>query len=480
VIDPTASRNDDSGPTRLAVSRLAQEDSLNRVLALLFIASVAAPSGLGCTGSAGSLGSGSGGGPGGSGAGGATGVAGASGGGGTSGGAGSNGSVGGSSSGGTTGTAGATGTGGSGGTPTGTGGATGAGGSLTGGGGAMTIGASYFIGADITDQETQPAATRANLLTLMKAHGFNYVRLRTFVDPKAADGYDKTNGFDDIAHTVAFGKQVKDAGMGFLLDFHYSDNWADPGKQCVPVAWQSITTIAGMATAVHDYTKDAITQLVAGGARPDMVQIGNETTPGMLLHVCNAQGQQTGPNRIQGAATTAGWPNLGMLLKAGVAGVREVDPGILISFHIDRGDDFAASKNWIDNAIKQGAVFDAFGESCYQQYQGVPSDPVATKAGWTSTFTQLIAAYPTLRFFAAEYGPMEREINDVLFNLPGNKGMGTFDWEPTTSGTWNAAQPSDPMGTTTHALFRRNGNTYMTLADLPLYTQMMMDYASRL
>jgi len=383
-------------------------------------------------------------------------------------------------SGGATGAGGGSATGGS----TGSAGATGTGGAITGAGGAAGAGGntlpSFFFGADITDQEPAPAAAISNLLTQMKAHGFNFVRLRTFVDPKAADGYDKTNGFDDIIHTVAFGKIVKDAGMGLLIDFHMSDNWADPGKQCVPVAWQTLTTIADLSAAVHDYTKNAITQLIAGGARPDMVQIGNETTPGMLLHVCNAQGQQTGPNRIQGAATTAGWPNLGMLLKAGVAGVREVDPGILISFHIDRGDDFAASKNWIDNAIKQGAVFDAFGESCYQQYQGVPSDPVATKAGWTSTFTQLIAAYPTLRFFAAEYGPMEREINDVLFNLPGNKGMGTFDWEPTTSGTWNAAQPSDPMGTTTHALFRRNGNTYTALADLALYATMMMDYASRL
>jgi len=365
-------------------------------------------------------------------------------------------------------------TAGTGGASTGAGGATGAAGA---GGNNLP---SFFFGADITDQEPAPAAAIANLLMQMKAHGFNFVRLRTFVDPRAADGYDKTNGFDDIAHTVAFGKVIKDAGMGLLVDFHMSDNWADPGKQCVPVAWQTLTTIASLSSALHDYTKSAIMALIAGGARPDMVQIGNETTPGMLLHVCNAQGQPTGSAPIQGAASTAGWPNLGMLLKAGVAAVKEVDPGILVSFHIDRGNDFAASKNWIDNAIKQGAVFDAFGESCYQQYQGNPADPVATKAGWTSTFTQLVTTYPNLRFFAAEYGPMERDINDVVFGLPGNKGMGTFDWEPTTGGSWNAAQPSDPAGTTTHALFRRNGNTYTALADLPLYTQMMMDYASRL
>ena len=74
----------------------------------------------------------------------------------------------------------------------------------------------------------------------MKSHGFNYIRLRTFVDPRASDGYDKNNGYDDIAHTIDFGKQIKDAGMGLLVDFHYSDNWADPGKQCVPVAWQGV------------------------------------------------------------------------------------------------------------------------------------------------------------------------------------------------------------------------------------------------
>jgi arabinogalactan endo-1,4-beta-galactosidase len=370
-----------------------------------------------------------------------------------------------------TGAAGAVGNGGA----PGMGGATGIGGAA--GGGTLP---SFFFGADITDQETAPAAAISNLLTQMKSYGFNFIRLRTFVDPRAADGYDKNNGFDDIAHTVTFGKMIKDAGMGLLIDFHMSDNWADPGKQCVPVAWQVYTNIAELATAVHDYTKDAITKLIAGGARPDMVQIGNETTPGMLLHTCDARGQVTGNNPVQGAASTAGWPNLGALLKAGVAGVKEVDPGILISFHIDRGHSFSASKYWIDNAIQQGAVFDAFGESCYQQYQGDINSIPNTVNGWTTTFAQLVAAYPNLRFFAAEYGPLQRQINDVVFNLPNAKGMGTFNWEPTSRGTWNAAQPTDPAGTTTHALFQRSGNTYTALPDLPLYTLMKTDYASRL
>ena len=125
--------------------------------------------------------------------------------------------------------------------------------------------------------------------------------------------------------------------MGFLLDFHYSDNWADPGKQCVPVAWQGYTTITELSAAVHDYTANAITQLIAGGARPDMVQVGNEITPGMLLDVCDANGQPTGPNQVTGS--TSSWSNLGALLKAGVKGVKDVDTGIKIMLHIDQGGD---------------------------------------------------------------------------------------------------------------------------------------------
>jgi arabinogalactan endo-1,4-beta-galactosidase len=342
----------------------------------------------------------------------------------------------------------------------------GSGGAAGSGGTALPF--SFYIGADITDQEPQSESTRAALLTLMKSHGFNYIRLRTFVDPKAADGYDKQNGYADLAHTVSFGKQIKDAGMGLLVDFHYSDNWADPGKQCVPVAWQSLTTIDAMATALHDYTKDAIEKLIAGGARPDMVQIGNETTPGMCIHQCDSGGQPTGTNTVNGSASN--WTNLGKLLKAGATAVQEVDAGIVISLHIDRGDEYASTKSWIDKAIAQGVPFTAFGESCYQKYQGDPSSTTNTKNGWTSTFTQLATTYPDIKFFAAEYGPMQREINDVLYDLPNGQGIGTFNWEPTTQGDWN----------TGHDLIRRSGTTYTAQPDLALYDAMMTAYADRL
>jgi arabinogalactan endo-1,4-beta-galactosidase len=380
---------------------------------------------------------------------------------------------GGSASGGTTGTGGAAGA-------KGTGGSASGGTSGTGGSGTGTL-PSYFLGADVTDQEPAGATAINNLLTSMKVNGFNFVRLRTFVDPKASDGYDRTNGYDDITHTVAFGKLVKDAGMGLLVDFHMSDNWADPGKQCMPVAWQGYSNITDLSTALHDYVKSSITALIAGGARPDMVQIGNETTPGMLLHICDSAGKPVSgmTPKVTGAASTAGWSNLGMLLKAGIKGVKDVDTGILISFHIDRGNAYSTTKSWLDNAINQGATPDTFGESCYQQYQGDIHSQSNTQSGWQTTFSQLATNYPKIRFFAAEYGPMERQINDVVFGLPNNQGLGTFDWEPTTQGDWNNPQPSDATQTT-HALWQRSGNNYTALPDLALYPPMKTAYASRL
>jgi arabinogalactan endo-1,4-beta-galactosidase len=345
--------------------------------------------------------------------------------------------------------------------------------------------ASYYVGADITSVQAAEAAgatysdgTVKDIFQLLKDHGFNYIRLRTFVNPKAADGYDQVNGYADLAHTITFGKRIKAAGMGFLLDFHYSDNWADPGKQCVPVAWQGYTTITDLATALHDYTDDAITQLIAGDARPDMVQIGNEITPGMLFDICDSGGLPTATKPLV-SGSTSNWTNLGTLLKAGVKGVKDVDTGIKIMLHIDQGGDkpteaagtaLNTSTTWINNAVKQGVVFDVFGESSYQAYQGDPNSVTNTQTTWTNTFGGLATKFPNIQFVAAEYGPMERQINDVVFGLPNNQGAGTFNWEPSEQGAWN----------TGHALFSNAGNKYTTTADMALYDLMKTAYASRL
>lgn len=332
----------------------------------------------------------------------------------------------------------------------------------------------YWLGVDISFAGSQPAASRVNLLNVLKAHGVNSIRLRTFVDPTAEDGYNKS-GACGLAATIEFGKQIKAAGMSFLLDFHYSNNWADPGKQCVPIEWQKYTTIAQLAGAVHDYTKDALTQLIAAGARPDMVAIGNETTPGMLIHKCGAGGKPAGTNPVNGSISN--WSNLGALLKAGVDATREVDPKIITSFHIAKGGDHTDGKSalstsvtWLTNALKYTPV-DAFGESCYHTYQGDKSSAVNSKRIWQTVQAGLLEKFPKVKLYAAEYGGFEREINDVNFNLPNQMGIGTYFWEATmNSASWNNGA----------LVTGSNGNYAWAPAKVTIYDQMVKDYGLEL
>jgi arabinogalactan endo-1,4-beta-galactosidase len=238
----------------------------------------------------------------------------------------------------------------------------------------------------------------------------------------------------DTDHTLEFGREIKDAGMGFLLDLHYSDTWADPGKQVIPEAWRGAESIEEMADYVKAYTMDVIGTLVEGGARPDVVQIGNEITPGMLIHVpspsTDCWGNNSVPNAIGGSASR--WNDLGTLLKAGIEGVKAVDEDIAIMLHIENTETASGVRNWVANAKAQGVEFDVLGLSCYPSWQGPPE-------GWRDTFESVADAYPELSFVVAEYGPERRVVNQMMRDLPDGRGLGTFLWEPTQSGVWGAS-----------------------------------------
>jgi arabinogalactan endo-1,4-beta-galactosidase len=410
------------------------------------------------------------------------GTSGATGGAGTGGTAGSASGAGGTS-GGAAGAGGATGGAGAAGSGAGRGGASGAGasgaagqsGGAAGGAGAPRT---FMIGADISQIQQQEDTgsrfvdgTEKDPIALFKDRGFNWIRLRAFVDPTAEGGY-SPEGYCDTAHTVTMGARVKDAGMGFLLDLHYSDYWADPGKQIKPLAWRDITTIEELATEVHDYTKATVQAMVAGGARPDMVSIGNEITPGLLLHVPND------PSDPDGALTVTmpngsidDWPSLGTLLKAGVAGVHEVDPTIEIMLHTDRGGSASASVSFVENAIEQGVPFDVYGVSCYIEYQGGPdacSDTMnaVIDAVPDATFGIVIAEYAVEPADAASIELSIRGTNDAVWELPNARGAGTFFWEPSRSGAWG------------DGLFTWGGGNTATAVDgyMDFYEQMKTDY----
>ncbi len=283
----------------------------------------------------------------------------------------------------------------------------------------------YIVGADLSSVQASEdrgvhysdGGVQKDVLEILKSHGFNYVRFRVFVDPTKATPRDRPyspQGYCDVPHTAEMAKRVKAAGMGLLIDFHYSDSWADPGKQYTPSAWANLP-FDRLVAATHDWTKDALTQMKAAGGEPDMVQIGNEITPGMMTDGAN------------GGGSTRNWDQLAALLKAGTSAVKEVDPAISIMLHIDRGGDNAATRRWVDAALAQGVRFDILGESCYTRYQGPPET-------WRANFADLVTRYPQLKFLIAEVAYETADANAVMQELPDHKGLGTFIWEPTQNG----------------------------------------------
>jgi len=278
-----------------------------------------------------------------------------------------------------------------------------------------------IIGADISSVQAAEArgvqysdkGVRKDILTILKDHGFNYVRLRVFNDPTKATPRDRPysmDGYCDLPHTIEMAKRVKAMGMALLIDFHYSDSWADPGKQFTPSAWTELP-FSDLVAKMHDWTNDAITRMRNAGVQPDMVQVGNEITPGLMT---------------DRGGSTRNWEQLGQLLKAGIAGVKEVDPKILVMLHIDKGGDNAATRRWVDAALAQGVSFDILGESCYVRWQGPSS-------GWKANFDDLAARYPNLSFVIAEVGSETRNAAEIMKSLPDHRGLGTFVWEPTSN-----------------------------------------------
>lgn len=271
----------------------------------------------------------------------------------------------------------------------------------------------FILGADISWLPQREAEGRGyydqgvkrDALLILKDHNFNFIRLRIFHNPRATGGY-SPQGYCDLEQTKAMAKRIKAAGMRFLLDFHYSDTWADPGAQKKPAAWASLN-FADLTRAVHDYTLQTLEALRAQGTLPDMVQVGNEINPGFLLPDGSSQD----------------FGRLATLLGAGIAAVREADPAILTMIHLAAGGDNSLCRWYMDGLIGKGLEFDVLGLSCYTEWQGPPS-------GWENNFKDLAVRYPGHRFVAAEYSQEKRAINDILFRLPDEKGLGTFIWEP--------------------------------------------------
>ncbi len=266
-------------------------------------------------------------------------------------------------------------------------------------------------------------------IQILKEHGFNYIRLRIFNNPEADSGYSPKKGFCNLAHTKQMASRIKAKGMKFLLDFHYSDTWADPGKQFKPSAWKDLS-FTQLTKAVRIYTRNVLIALKEQGTLPQMVQVGNEINHGIIW-----------PN-----GNISNIENLTELLKAGIAGVKDVDTSIKIMLHIACGGQNEESRSFFDSMLARNVVFDIIGQSYYPRWHGTISDLGNNLTDLSKRYRQDV--------IVAEYSEHKREVNEIAFNLPDNNLKGTFIWEPLN--TWES-------------IFDKNGNTNILIDLYPSF-----------
>ena len=265
-------------------------------------------------------------------------------------------------------------------------------------------------------------------IEIMKEHGFNYVRLRIFNDPaRDSGGYSPKKGFCDLEHTKQMARRVKAAGMKFLLDFHYSDTWADPGKQYKPAAWKNLS-FDELKKALYDYTRKVMQDLKDQGTLPDMVQVGNEINHGLVWPEGNVSNVDS----------------MSQLIAAGIAAVKAVDPGVIIMVHVALGGQNDETVFFIDQMLARKVHFDVIGLSYYPKWHGTLDD-------LQDNMLDLIRRYDK-DIILVEYSAKKQEVNKITFELPNGRGKGTCIWEPLN--TWES-------------IFDREGksNEYMKMYD---------------
>ena len=196
-------------------------------------------------------------------------------------------------------------------------------------------------------------------LTFFKEQGLNAMRVRLFVDPSLDN--DKAV-CQDLEYVKALGKRIKDAGHKFMLDFHYSDTWADPGKQWTPNAWKTLNDEA-LATKVYEYTKSCLEELKAAGAEPDLIQTGNEISFGMLWGVSG-----TTANRCYIDSPDANWNRFFSLLRKAGAACREICPDAKIIIHSERVPEKNVLIDYFDKIKTASIDYDIIGLSYYPAY----------------------------------------------------------------------------------------------------------------
>ena len=285
-------------------------------------------------------------------------------------------------------------------------------------------------------------------MTILRRHGMDLVRLRLWNDPYSETGEPYGAGVSDLDRTAVLARRAKALGCKWMLDFHYSDFWADPGKQTVPKAWRGLDA-GGLEKAVYGYTRSVLERLAADGLAPDMVSVGNEITNGLLW-------------------PAGRWPaaeNIVCFVNAGLRAVGEVLPGAETVIHLDNGPNEALYRTWFETYFAAGgADFDVIAMSYYPFWNGPMEGLARSMAGVAERFGKdVLVAETSMGFTLADYAAYEglapdrrkgmaagarlaagveypmtpagqaaflRDLAAAIRSVPAGRGRGFIWWEP--------------------------------------------------
>jgi arabinogalactan endo-1,4-beta-galactosidase len=265
-------------------------------------------------------------------------------------------------------------------------------------------------------------------LQILKDHGINTVRLRVWVNPSN----DKVNGHCSKKEVAAMALRAKNMGMRILIDFHYSDSWADPAKQNKPAAW-AWDNFSQLMIHVYNHTYAVLDTLKSIGAKPDWVQIGNEITGGILW-----------PD-----GATSNWIQLGQLLNMGYNATKTVDSTIKVILHLDQGNNNVHFRTFFDNAKTYGVRYDIIGASYYPYWLGTDYTETINDLG--NNLNDMVARYRKEVMVVEVGGDFTKVQNtyDMLVAVlnkvklvPDTMGLGVIYWEPEGEKSWSGYQLS--------------------------------------
>lgn len=282
------------------------------------------------------------------------------------------------------------------------------------------------------------AGVQKDLLAVLKEQGMDSIRLRIWVNP--ADGI-----YHNMTDVLAKAKRVKAAGMKLMIDFHYSDYWADPGKQTKPIAWASYT-VDQLITAVADHTRSSLIVLRDAGIAPEWVQVGNETSNGMLWD--------------EGRAST-NMKNYARFVASGYDAVKEIFPSALVIVHLDNCYDNNLYQWNIGGLKANGGKFDVIGASSYPTYRSGSTWQV-TNTQCLANLNDMVDRYKVPVMIVEVGAPWDHAdakaiVADIIAkvrSIKNNQGVGVFYWEPEAHDNWkgyslgafdNSGKPASAM-----------------------------------